>query len=242
MSEHRLSKIVIHRPYGERKISLRKLPGFKKELNKITKEASEDGLFNPYLIKIRRKSYYSSQHFGPLRRFLRSKVGQHWDEVYSEMCQRLGRNTIARQYVISDVWTYVERHVEIINGSFYSKPKRGYAIPLDGSYCLCFYVHPETGILCTVENIPRKQTQTQQETDVVIIDRYHQYQKLNDIWYLITFEDFPPPPTNYVQDILKGFIHYSRADTYRDCRIYAVKKQQCSKKQIRFILNQLSEN
>ena len=239
MSEHRLSEIVIERPRNGMRISLKKLKGFKKQLHKLTEEASQDGLLNPYLIKPRNKSKYLSDHLGPLRRFLRSKVGQPWNNVYSELCQRLKTNTMAGQHVISHVWDYVEQHVEIIDGVIYSKQR--YRIRLDISYRDRFYIHPETGILCAVEKVPRKQKRKQEQTDVVIIDDNRQYHKLNEIWYLITFEDFPPPPTDYVRDILKGLIHRSRAITYRGRRIYAASKQQCNKREIRFILNQLSK-
>ncbi|QFS44172.1 hypothetical protein GXM_01645 [Nostoc sphaeroides CCNUC1] len=30
------------------------------------------------------------------------------------------------------------------------------------------------------------------------IDNYHQYQNLNEIWYLITFEDLPSPLIHYL--------------------------------------------
>ncbi|GAB1538106.1 hypothetical protein NUACC21_07640 [Scytonema sp. NUACC21] len=119
MSEHRLSEIVIERPRGGMKISLKKVTGFKKQLHKITEDAIQDGLLNPYLIKPRNKSKYLSDHLGPLRRFLRSKVGQPWNEVYSQLCQRLDSNTMAGKHVIDHVWDYVERHVEIIDGGFY---------------------------------------------------------------------------------------------------------------------------
>ncbi len=247
MSEHRLSEIVIERPRGGRRISLKKVTGFKKQLYKITQDAIQDGLLNPYLIKPINKSKYLSDHLGPLRRFLRrrsppqaSQVGQPWNDVYSQLCQRLDPSTMAGQHVIDHVWGYVERHVEIIDGGFYSKPYQGYRNQLDTSYRDRFYIHPETGILCAAEKIPRKQKQKQEQTDIVIIDNYHQYQKLNEIWYFITFEDFPPPPTHYVTDIVKGIIHRSAA-MYRGRMIYAVRKQQCNKKEIRFILNQLSK-
>ncbi|MDZ8052585.1 MAG: hypothetical protein RMX68_029135 [Aulosira sp. ZfuVER01] len=238
MSEHRLSEIVIERPRCGRRISLKKQTGYKKQLYKLTQDATEDGLFNPYLIKPRHKSKYLSDHLGPLRRLLRSKVGQPWNEVYSELCQRLDHNTMAGQHVIGHIWNYVERYVEIIDGIPYLKASRGFQIPLDRSYRDRFYIHPETGILCTVEIIPRKQKQKPKQTDVVIVDDYHQYHKIKDIWYLITFEDFPPPPTDYVEDVLTGLTHRSR---YYHRKIYAVRKQQCSKKEIRFILNQLSK-
>ncbi len=72
------------------------------------------------------------------------------------------------------------------------------------------------------------------------MDDYHQYHKLNDIWYLITFEDLPPPPNDYVTDVFQGLIHRSNA-TFKARRIYAASKKQCSKKEIQFILNQLSK-
>ncbi|WP_445636430.1 Transposase [Nostoc sp. DSM 114161] len=241
MSEHRLSEIVIERPRCGRRISLKKLSGFKKQLNKLTEEATEDGLFNCYLIKPRNKSKYLSDHLGPLRRFLRSKVGQPWNDVYSELSQRLDAKTMAGQHVIGHLWDYVERYVEIIDGNVYSKPYQGYRNLLAGSYGDRFYIHPETGILCAVEKTPRKQKQKPKQTDVLIVDDRHQYQKLNEIWYLITFEDFPSS-TDYVRDVLKGFIHLYAASWHNGRRIYAARKQQCSKKEIRFILNKLSQN
>ncbi|MEH2083473.1 MAG: hypothetical protein V7K89_26890 [Nostoc sp.] len=122
MSEHRLSEIVIERPRGGRRISLKKVTGFKKQLYKITQDAIQDRLLNPYLIKPTNKSKYLSDHLGPLRRFLRSQVGQPWNDVYSQLCQRLDPSTMAGQHVIDHVWDYVERYVEIIDGGFYSKP------------------------------------------------------------------------------------------------------------------------
>ncbi|WP_334855343.1 hypothetical protein [Nostoc sp.] len=146
---------------------------------------------------------------------------------------------MAGQHVIDHVWDYVERHVEIIDGGFYSKAYQGYRNQLNTNHRDRFYIHPETGILCAVEKVPRKQKQKPEQTDILIIDNYHEYQKLNEIWYLITFEDLPLPPTHYVTDAVKGIIHRSVA--YRGRMIYAISKKQCNKKEIRFILNQLSK-
>jgi hypothetical protein len=241
MSEHRLSEIVIERPRRGMRISSTKLKGVKKTLDKLTREATEDGLFNPYLIKVRNGSKYLSDHLGPLRRFLRSKVGQPWDDVYSELCQRLNRNTIAGKHVIDHLWDYVERHVEIIDGIPYSKPYWISQTQLTHSYRDKFYVHPSTGILCAAKKSPRISNRQDQPTNIVILDDYHQYHKLNDIWYLITFEDFAPLPTKYVNDIIKGLINPYAATYVRGKRIYAVSKRQCNKKQIRFILSQLAQ-
>ena len=241
MSEHRLSEIVIERPRHGMRISLKKHKGFKKQLDRLTEVASQDGLLSTYLIKPRNKSKYLADHLGPLRRFLRSKVGEEWNDVYSELCQRLKTNTMAGQHVIGHVWDFVERYVKIIDGKVYYKHYQKYRTLLEASYRDRFYIHPETGILCAFEKAPRKRKPKPKQSDILIVDDYHQYHKLNEIWYLITLEDFPPPPTDYVTDVLRGLIHRSIA-TYRGRKIYAVSKQQCNKKEIRFILNQLSQN
>ncbi|HLO86393.1 MAG TPA: hypothetical protein VK203_15545 [Nostocaceae cyanobacterium] len=238
MSEHRLNEIVIERPRGGMRIPSTSLKGFKKTLHKLTVEASEDGLLSPYMIKVRNRSKYLSDHLGPLRRFLMSKVGEPWNEVYSELCQRLDTSTMTGQHVLSHLQSFVEQDVEIIDGLPYRKPHQMYRSPLIG-YRDNFYVHPETGILCLGEKIPRKQKQSSVNQDVVIIDDYHQYQKIKELWYLVTFADFPPPPTQYVTDIIQGLINRDRAIYIKGRRVYAVSKQQCSKKEIRFILSKL---
>ncbi|MBD2388598.1 hypothetical protein [Cylindrospermum sp. FACHB-282] len=238
MSEHRLSEIVIERPRTGMRISSTSLKGCKKNLHKLTVEASEDGLLNPYIIKVRNGSKRLSDHLGPLRRFLKSKVGEPWNEVYSELSQRLDASTMAGKHVLDHVWGYVERYVELIDGIPYRQPYYGSQIELVSYRYTSFYVHPETGILCLAKNTPRK-PKASHPTDVVMIDKYHRYCKLNEIWYLVTFEDFPLPPTKYVTDIIRGLIDCDRAMYVGGRRIYAVSKRQCNKKQIRFILNQL---
>ncbi|HEY9695983.1 MAG TPA: hypothetical protein V6D10_01750 [Trichocoleus sp.] len=241
MSEHRLSEIVLERPRRGMRMSLKKLKGFKKQLQKLTEDASQDGLLSPYLIKPRNKSKYLSDHLGPLRRFLRSHVGQPWNDVYSKLCQQLNGNTMAGQHVLNHVWDYVERHVELIDGIPYSKPYWISRDRLDSHYKDKFYVHPETGILCASAKAPRKQKRNQPQRDRMILDEYHQYHQINEIWYLVTFEEFPPSPTEWVTDVLEGAISRSAARWINGQRRYAAKKRQCSKKEIRFIVNQLSK-
>ncbi|HLP87025.1 MAG TPA: hypothetical protein VK184_00245 [Nostocaceae cyanobacterium] len=239
MSEHRLNEIVIERPRCGRRISAKRVTGFKKSLYKLTVEATEDGLFRPYVIKVRKKTKYLTDHLGPLRRFLLSKAGQPWDEVYSELCQRLDTSTMTGLHVLSHLKHFVEEHVEIIDGVSYEKPYQGRHIPLT-DFRDKLYVHPETGILTLANKNPRKQKrESYQDDDAITIDDYHQYQKLNEIWYLITFEDFPPFPHEFASDIIKGLIHYSRATTIRGRGVYAVKKKQCNKKELRLINSKL---
>ncbi|GBO55827.1 hypothetical protein APA_3977 [Pseudanabaena sp. lw0831] len=150
MSEHRLEEIVIERPRGGMRQSSRRLKGVQKKLDRLTLEASEDGLLSPYLIKVRQKTKYFSDHLAPLRRFLRSHVGQPWDLVYSELCDRLDQRTVTGQHVVTHLWQYVERYVEIVDGKPYRKPYQPRYLDdscFDRRYDK-FYVHPETWLLC----------------------------------------------------------------------------------------------
>ncbi|OCQ92445.1 hypothetical protein BCD67_07240 [Oscillatoriales cyanobacterium USR001] len=239
MSEHRLGENVIERPRGGLRISLKKVTGYRKCLTKITEEASTDGLLRPYLIKPRNKTKFFSDCLGPLYRWLRSKVGKHWDDVYREMSHLVDITTLSGQHILSHVWTYVERNVVMIDGVPYSK-RYFHSSPL---YPLGYsqeklYVHPDSGILCLAKKVSKKRPEKRE--DFLRIDAYHHYRKVDDIWYLVTLADIPflslgadvVLKTNLTRD--RGLREYGKT-------VYAVSKQQCSKKQIKFIMQQLSK-
>ena len=227
MSEHRLDRIVIERPRGGMRMSSRKLPGHRKTLQKITEIASTDGLLSPYLIKTREQTKYFSDHLGPIRRWLRSKVGQPWDMVYNELCQQIDTKTLCGQHLLFHVWQFVEREVDLIDGVPYHKNGYRYS----GWRGEALYVHPETGILCQAERGKKKRPQ--KPSDRLIIDKYHEYRKLNDLWFLVTFQDQPPEVE--IQGIQPEQGYYWH-------RGYAISKRQCNKKEIKYIMKQLNPN
>lgn len=240
MSEHRLSEIVIERPRGGMRISLSKLQGFKKQLHQLTEEASQDGLLSPYLIKPRNKSKYLSDHLGPLRRFLRSCIGRPWNDVYSELCQRLDHNTMAGQHVLDHVQDYVEQHVELIDGIPYRKSRRQYR--LAQSYRFQLYVHPHTGILCDAKEpsqgaIAVPSAEPKPLPDVIKLDAYHHYHKLDNIWYLITYQVLPTA-TEHVFDLLERVIIKPGQRGYG--QLYAAQKRQCNKRELKWIQKKLT--
>ena len=234
MSEHRLDEILIERPRCGLKISAKKLTGYKKALKKITDEASEDGLLQPYLLKTWKRSKYFSDNLAPLHGWLKSKVGQPWNDVYSELCQRLKRDTVTGRHVFLHLWDFVERDVAIIDGVPYQKNNRKY--PLHRWWRHEFFVHPDTGLLCRVKD-DRTQNKNNSvgEGDRLKIDDYHEYQKLNDLWYLVTFEDIPQTSIVTVTDAIL------KVPVYRRYGVYAVHKKQCNKKEIKFINQQLAK-
>lgn len=236
MSEHRLDKIVIERPrYGG---GIKTPPGYKKALQKYGYEGrTRESLRRRWTEYGDRKSF--SDHLAPLRRLLRSKVGQPWNDVYSELCQRLNTNSVTGQHVLSHLWNFVERYVEIIDGVPYHKTHRSSLNNAIGHWRDELYIHPETGILCLAQKAPKKPPK--KRNDLVVKDSYHQYRLLNNVWYLVTLQDIPSfeKPTDI---LLKtpiqswvGMQEYGKA-------VYAVSKRQCNKKEIKFIKQQLAKN
>lgn len=240
MSEHRLNEIVIERPRRGMRISLKRVTGNKKALEKLTDDASEDGLLCPYLLKARNRTKYFSDHLGPLYRWLRSKVGQQWDDVYSELCQRLDTSTLSGQHILFHLWGFVERNVVLIDGVPYRKDNQEY--PLGRFYRGWrdkLYVHPDTGILCIVKKPPK--LPPKKRDDLVVIDPYHHYRKLNDEWYLITLQDVPSMQ-DVTDIVLKVTLKPWTAWQEYGREVYAVSKRQCNKKEIKFIMKQLNKN
>ncbi|HEY9809766.1 MAG TPA: hypothetical protein V6D13_10610 [Halomicronema sp.] len=235
MSEHRLNEIVIERPRNGMRLSSTKVKGFQKSLYKLTEIASEDGLLSPYLIKTRTRTKYLSDHLGPLRRLLRSKLGKPWDEVYGELRRRLDFNTVTGLHVLSHVWDFVYKDVEIIDGEVYVKPGTWRFSGGIGGRRDRFYVHPETGILCFFESSPSTwQSQTPTRNEKVVIDSYHEYQKINDFWYEVEFKDFPPV-------VIARDVVLEKQISRRECccfyrkEVYAVKKQLCRQNELKFL-------
>ena len=235
MSEHRLGEIVIERPrYGSSDKNPKK---DKKALQKIDGDDYEGSRYEPLC---RSKTKSLSDHLGPLRRFLRSKIGQHWDDIYSELSQRLDSSTVTGQHVIDHLWDYVERNVVLINGVPYRKCHQGYGRRHLNYWGWRdkFFVHPDTGILYIAKK-PAKETPKKRD-DLVLIDHYHQYRKLNGLWYLITLEEFPL--WQDVTDIvLKTTIKPWHGQSEYGREVYAVKKRQCNKKELKLIMSQINQ-
>ncbi|MGD1919574.1 MAG: hypothetical protein ACFCAD_12205 [Pleurocapsa sp.] len=248
MSEHRLDKIVIERPRMGMRISsqksIRKQIKQQLQQEKYDYQESEIGSLKPcYKEAVRGiRSKYFSDHLSPLYKWLRSKVGQPWDNIYTELAQLLEFNTLSGQHILVHVWQFVAREVVIIDDVPYN---------MAGYYPLGhwrrggeLYVHPETGILSLAK--PQPKTKPKQRQDYFWINRYHQYYKLNDILYLVYFRLIPEPfmtskgktKVIKVRDVLQQkIVDYSKLTN--NSSIYAYHKRQCNKKEIRWIEEQI---
>lgn len=136
---------------------------------------------------IRRKGSYDRRsrchNYNPLRRYLASKVGQPWNEVFSDICA----NNDLRNYVQGEVREHlrwmIHENVEVVDG----KPRAtdGYVIWRD------FWVHPETGNLMKAPGYTRRpwggwKTKYEQ----IAVDAQTKYVKVDGIWYKVSFRPF----------------------------------------------------
>ena len=90
-------------------------------------------------------------HLAPLRGFMRSKVGQCWDDVYSEICRTFDQRKQTNAHILQHVQDDFLTKVVLINGEIYRVSTWAQTAPLGtspGKY-VDFYVHPLTGILCS---------------------------------------------------------------------------------------------
>jgi hypothetical protein len=93
----------------------------------------------------------------PLIRFLNSKVGKHWDKVYSELCQKMDKNSMLGKHLNDHLFQFVSIKVVIEDKKVY--PKDGWLAHRElTSYEKYprFYVHPISGVLMKARQQKRK--------------------------------------------------------------------------------------
>lgn len=240
MSEHRLDEILIERPRGGMRMSSRRLPGVKKQMTRLTREAAEDGLLSPYRIKVRNKTKHLSDHLGPMRRLLRSHVGQPWNEVYGKICREVKGHTMVGQHALDHLTGYVCTAVEIVDNVPYAKGGGVWhsRFIVLGRWHPDFYVHPETGLLCLAD-YKRRPKPALPAGDRIVVSDFVQYRLIQDIWYEITFAKLGQERSAAVHrqyDVLLGQeIDPQLAQQAYGQLLYAKRKRQCGKKTLKTI-------
>jgi hypothetical protein len=128
----------------------------------------------------------------PFDRFLNSRLGRPWDEVYSEVSKAFDHRSYAGYSFFRDLGWHVATNCWIgaETGNIYSSEWGASVVQNE------FYVHPWTGILSWAEPIDRSRPE-QPKTEVAIEverDRFGKivsgkyYEKVDGIWYY--FENY----------------------------------------------------
>src|SRR2546423_10215582 len=85
-----------------------------------------------------------NEHLGPMQRSLRSRVGRPWNKVYQELCEHVALDNAVQNHVLTHIFQYVERRVEIRGGRAVHADGWWRGHPLAAGH---LYVCPRSGIL-----------------------------------------------------------------------------------------------
>jgi len=177
-----------------------------------------------------------NENLAPLIRFLRSREGRRWDDVYGEIRARLSPRSVIDMHIMQHLFDFVHLRVEILDGVVYTRDNRGRCGPLkDYGGGRTFYVHPQTGRLhalrgrrqrrrCAVERAPHR-----------VIGEDHLYLLVREQWYEVWTA--PPTRARCFDAVLKAAAGEENASArqrlYGSRGLIAVRKRQLSRAELR---------
>lgn len=180
-----------------------------------------------------------NENLTPLHRFLNSCVGRKWNDVYSEICSHVNRNSAVQLHILQHLFNdgFVEMHVVMLDG----EPCDSFGRKLyhwRTSSLRSMYVDPVSGILKFVPNYRCKRQYRYEEKypDAFPAGHLAEYRLAKGIWYWVRFENVPSPisyPEPRLYDMLeKELISRDRMRARYNGRM-PVEKRQLSKRDIK---------
>ncbi len=118
----------------------------------------------------------------PFDRFLESRLGRPWDDVYSEICAEFDRRSYVGYRFLRDLDWHVATNCWIgaETGTIYGGCYGSNESPVSNE----FYIHPWTGLLCWAP--PINHPRPERPVTKIIVDDDHYHEMVDGIWY--TFE------------------------------------------------------
>jgi len=145
-----------------------------------------------------------NENLSPLYRFLNSKVGCKWDDVYSELRSRINPNSAVQMHIIEHIDGIVERDVIIIDGkACYGSGRYWYGKPIKATsrrWSTGLYVHPVTKILCR-SDIREERYKRWVDPNVVKLNELNFLRFECGIWYHYEYENAVERYRQYLSDV-----------------------------------------
>jgi hypothetical protein len=92
-----------------------------------------------------------NENLAPLKRFVRSRCGRKWNDVFSEICENISLDSAVKKHILEHLQYMVEKEITLIDGIPHTFKSYSGLEPLAGvNYHYAtdhFYVDPEDGIL-----------------------------------------------------------------------------------------------
>jgi len=168
-----------------------------------------------------------NENLAPLRRFIQSRVGRRWDDVYSEISENLKVTSAVQQHVRDHVEDFVAVRTRMVNGEIWITSRWGSPHPLREGWKE-FYVDPRDGILRVNEHREtytqrqkryREQRKAEEAATIRSTKDGKEYRKLGGIWYEVIWDQVPPPSvhryTNPVTgEVTERELSYGKTDVF----------------------------
>ncbi len=195
-----MSKVLVERPRRghdsghmhyrmERRASKQEL-----RLNDEEQIGGRKGMKSHLRGHIKRYKKTLNENLNPLYRFLDSRLGQPWNDVYSEILSQLNLNNPVEYHVYQHLIEFrmVEIDTHIDDAGRVCSSKYGQWVLSEPTSYPEYYVHPTTGLLC---KSPRKKkwswgSQSKQEHSRRRLHKTNpliQYWLVNGVWYEFGF-------------------------------------------------------
>lgn len=189
-----MSKVIVERP---------RRPGWGTRVGRQPQDSdllpSNEGMRAPHVRHYGGKEL--NENLAPLLRFLNSRVGQPWDDVYSEICENIrGTNTV-QDHIRVHVKQFVETATSMDNeGRIWINGYQPFLLEHD--QFTRFYVDPQSGLLCRNPN--RVSWNQRQREYRAVNEAKHletarslpngvELRKHEGVWYEVTLSPVPAP-------------------------------------------------
>lgn len=192
-----MAKVVVERPRAGSKWRYKdRRPG----LNRGDPEELHSNL------SMRRPYGYERKKFtdllGPLQGFIRSRVGRKWDDVYSEVCERIGGNSTVQLHILQHLFQFVS--VKVVRLADGTLEERGRFWP-QSIYPSEFFVDPDDGILKRnpardLWRLGRRFPRQDQNPDHKVFGLEDEVVKIKGCWHRVYFADAEGPYTGKRED------------------------------------------
>lgn len=145
-----MAKVIVERPrYGSSNSSRKK--GYGKYLQ--TTPADELPRCEPLAGRWQGMQKTLNEHLGPMRRFLRSRVGRPWNKIHEELCEFVSFENAVQKHILAHVFDYVHQHVTRMGDQIIPRSGWRRGSPLGVGQ---MYICPDTGLLKVIPKCKRR--------------------------------------------------------------------------------------
>jgi hypothetical protein len=218
-----MDKVIVERPrYGSRARSHKK--GYRKQRQKS--ELADLPKREPMPGRWRGMGKCFNEHLGPMRRFLRSRVGRPWDKVYQELREHVSFDNVVQKHVLTHVNDFVHRHVDIVDGKPTIKPGAEWSRTLRVGD---MYVCPRSGLL----NVVRSPRQNSNSPQIVHFEPMVQYHWRDNAWWEVRLRKPPDDPGDLWDAWLERPVRVGGGWTAFGGKLMAISKRPLSPREAR---------